>query len=93
MRRARRELFVLGSSRRAFSAEDTASDLENALRVLLDEVGHDLGAEDYSDDSFLDYAGDAMSDAGVPDAMIDSALEWRRRGGNWRIRDTRELDK
>lgn len=67
--------------RRPFSAqEDTRDDLESALLALFNQVGHEFDTGDPSDDGFVDYAGDQMSDAGVPVDLIDDMQAWLRRG-------------
>jgi len=87
----KRRRFTLGheSLRYPFEVDDTTADLERALKDLLQEVGHDLGAEDLSDEAFLDYAGDQMSDAQVPRKMIEAALKWCRDGGTAEIEECR----
>ena len=73
--------FSLSDVRPEFREGDTAADLERALIQLHGQVGHDLATEDVRDDAFVDYAGDQMSDARVPDDLIDAAQAWLRRGG------------
>lgn len=71
--------FAFGDRRR-FTAQDTREDLEGALLALFGQVGHEFDTEDPSDDGFVDYAGDQMSDAGVPDDLVDDMQAWLRRG-------------
>ena len=86
--RGRMDKFDLTVASPRFNDEiHTEQDVIDACLGLFHAVGTDLGmeTEDPSDPAFLDYAGDSMSDAGVPSEMIDQVLEkfqsrsWRRR--------------
>ena len=52
----------------------TEDDVYRACRILLNDVASDLGVDSADDDAFQDLAGDRMSDAGVPEDMIDRVL-------------------
>lgn len=67
--------FSLGGSRggpvRFDPARDTIGDVMHAAMQEFGGVGADLGVEDVREGAWLDYVGDKLSDAGVPDDMID----------------------
>lgn len=52
----------------------TENDVYGACRGLLNDVASDLRVDSADDDAFQDLAGDRMSDAGVPEDMIDRVL-------------------
>ena len=67
--------FGTGPNRQKYDPSlDSDDDLRMALNHLLQSVGHDLGVEDETDDAFQDYAGDTLSDYGVPSEKIDQIL-------------------
>lgn len=93
----RRERLDLGGSglggARKWKEGMTNRDLGQALLDLFNGVGHDLELEneDPSDPAFVDYAGDAMSDAKVPGRKIEKALMWLRKGAKEKYdRETRK---
>lgn len=65
------------------------TDLKAALRELHGALGHDLGSNDPSDDAFVDYAGDVMSDARVPFDLVDEMQAWLRAGAPYAVRGKR----
>ena len=81
---ARRDPFTLVDFGPPFDRDvHGESDLDRALGELFRAAAPDLGVSDPSDDAFVDYAGDKMSDAGVPLEVADAALE-RCRGARAR---------
>lgn len=77
--------FSLSHRGSKWSANVTPRMLEDALHFLFNEVAYDLGVERMRSGAFVDYAGDAMSGADVPDAVIKRAKTWLRKGAQ---RDT-----
>lgn len=63
---ARSKSFIVG----VHTIDDVA-----ALRSLFQEVASDLNVNDYADDGWEDYARDQLSDACVPDDIIDRSVE------------------
>ncbi len=61
-------------------SEYTSDDLEDALDRLFSAVASDLGIDDITDEAFIDYSADMMSDAKVPTKFIDSAEKWLKSG-------------
>lgn len=55
--------------------------LADALYQLFQSVASDLQIEMMSDEGFVDYASDRMSDARVPSDLIDRAKIWLSNGG------------
>lgn len=54
--------------------------IQDALIELYEEIANDLRIRSIKDDRFLDYAGDALSDAKVPRELIDKSIKWLKKG-------------
>lgn len=63
-----------GPSAKFDPVRDSEEDVYDAAQIAFGQIAHDLGVDDLSDDGFLDWLGDHLSDARVPDDMIDRML-------------------